>query len=110
MYLTTAICLEKDDMMYVWLTYILMHFSEFKLMLMPNLKNIRQLSTLVLSGTWVFPSKKEKKKNCNNSRIVQIVNNVLSFVRLEEDYLLPHGLWCLTLLQLRTPLSALGFS
>ena len=29
MYSTTAIRLKQDDMMYIWLTYISMHFSEF---------------------------------------------------------------------------------
>lgn len=51
MHLTAAICLKKDDMMSVWLTYILMYFNEFKLMLMPNLKDFGQLSMQVLSGT-----------------------------------------------------------
>lgn len=40
--LACAVCLQKVDMT-IWLTYILMYLSEFKLMLMPNLKDFGQL-------------------------------------------------------------------
>lgn len=39
---TTAICLNKDDIKSIWLTYIFTHFNEFKLM--PNLRDFGQFS------------------------------------------------------------------
>ena len=95
MHLTAGICLKKDDMKAIGLSYILMYFNDFKRMLMPHRRNFGKLYKWDLRGASKKKGQLQFNSDCKQCAMM--------------DYFLPAGLQCLTLLQSSTYPQCFGF-